>query len=94
MDTPIFFCLLIDESNDRGVEAKYLVILLRFFDPTVMKSVTRFIDLPTTNNGTAAAIFEKVDECLTSRQLPYTSTSSVSIVIHANANVLSRRATH
>ena len=29
---PVYFGLLIDESNDRGVEAKDLVVLLRFFD--------------------------------------------------------------
>ena len=33
--TPIFFSLLVDESNDRGVEAKDLVVLLRFFDPSL-----------------------------------------------------------
>ena len=62
--TPIFFSLLVDESNDRGVEAKDLVVLLRFFDPSAMKAVTRFVDLPTANDGSAAAIFAKIDECL------------------------------
>ena len=69
--TPIFFSLLVDESNDRGVEAKDLVVLLRFFDPSAMKAVTRFIDLPTSNDGSAAAIFAKMDECLVSRGLTY-----------------------
>ena len=58
--------LLVDESNDRGVEAKALVVLLRYFNPSVMKAVTRFIDLLTANDGSAAAIFTKIDECLTS----------------------------
>ena len=62
--TPIFFSLLVDESNDRGVEAKDLVVLLRFFDPSAMKAVTRFVDLPTANDGSATAIFAKIDECL------------------------------
>ena len=31
-DIPVYFSLLVDESNDRGVEAKDLVVLLRFFD--------------------------------------------------------------
>ena len=39
-DLPIFFRLLIDESNDHGVETEHLVVLLRFFDPRVMKAVT------------------------------------------------------
>ena len=70
-DIPVYFSLLIDESNDRGVEAKDLVLLLRFFDTSVMKAVTRFIDLPTANDGTAAASFAKIDESLVSRGLQY-----------------------
>ena len=70
-DPPIYFSLLINESNDCGVDAKDLVVLVRSFDPTVMKAVTRFIDLPTANNDTAAAIFAKVDECLSACQLPH-----------------------
>ena len=31
-----------------------------------MKAVTRFIDLPTANDGTAAEDFAKIDECLAS----------------------------
>ena len=69
--TPVNYSLLVDESNDRGVDAKDLVVLLRFFDPSAMKAVTRFIDLPTANDGTAAAIFMKIDECLMSRGLVY-----------------------
>ena len=69
--TPVYYSLLVDESNDRGVNAKDLVVLLRFFDPSAMKAVTRFIDLPTANDGTAAAIFMKIDECLMSRGLVY-----------------------
>ena len=69
--TPIYYSLLIDESNDREVEAKDLVIMLRFFDSRLMKAVTRFLDLPTANIGTAAGIFAKVDESLLSRGLSY-----------------------
>lgn len=68
---PVYYSLLIDESNDRGVEAKDLVIMLRFFDNSVMMAVTRFFDLPTANIGTAAAIFAKVDESLMSGGLSY-----------------------
>ena len=35
--TPVFFSHLVDESNDRGVNEKYLVVLVRFFDSTVMR---------------------------------------------------------
>ena len=58
---PVYFSLLIDESNDRGVEVKDLVMLLRFFDISIMKAVTRFFDLPTSNNGTAAAILVDIN---------------------------------
>ena len=58
---PVYYSLLVDESNDRGVDAKDQVVLLRFFVPSAMKAVTRFIDLPTANDGTAAAIFMKID---------------------------------
>ena len=32
-----FYSLLIDESNDHGDEAKDLVVLIRFLDPTLLK---------------------------------------------------------
>ena len=70
-DTPVYFSLLVDESNYRGVEAKDLVVLLRFFDSSVMKAVTRFVDLPTANDGRALAIFTEIDQCLVSRGLKY-----------------------
>ena len=57
---PVFFSLLVDESNDRGVEVEDLVVLVRLFDFKKMKAVTHFIDLPSVTNGTAAAIFLKL----------------------------------
>ena len=68
---PVFFSILVDESNDCRVEAKDLVVLVRFFDTTVMRAVTRFLYLPTTNDGTAAAIFEKIDQILMFRGIKY-----------------------
>ncbi len=56
-----------DKSNDRGVKAKDLVVLLKILRSHVMRAVTRFIDLPTANDGKAAAIFAKIEESLTSR---------------------------
>ena len=69
--SPVSYSLLIDESNDRGVEAKDMVILVRFFDHRVMRAITRFVSLPTANDGTAAAIFAKLDDCLRESGLPY-----------------------
>ena len=67
----VFFSLMVDESNDRGVEAKDLAILVRFFDLNIMRTVTRFLGLPTANDGSAYAIFQKIDECLSSCGLQY-----------------------
>ena len=69
----VYYSLLVDESNDRGVEAKDLVIMLRFFDNSIMRAVTRFLALPTANDGTAAKIFEKIDQCLQSHGLSYSN---------------------
>ena len=68
---PVFFSILVDESNYCCVEAKDLVVLVRFFDTTVMTAVTCFLYLPTANDGTAAAIFEKIDETLMSSEIKY-----------------------
>ena len=54
----MYFSLLVDESNDRRVEVKDLVVLLRFFDKTSMRAVTRFIDLPSVTGGSASAIYQ------------------------------------
>ena len=37
----------------------------------MMRAVTRFLDLPTANHGTAAAIFEKIDQTLISQGIKY-----------------------
>ena len=54
---PVNFSLLIDESNERGVEAKERVLII-FFYYSAMKTVTEFIDLLTAYVGTAAAFFQ------------------------------------
>ena len=63
------YLLMIDESNDRGGE-KLLAILVCVFDDAVGTAVTRLIDIPACNVSTAAAIYEKIIECVAaSRQL-------------------------
>ena len=57
------YSLMIDESNDRGSD-KLLVILVRVFDDSLGKAVTRLIDIPVCNVSTAAAIYDKMLECL------------------------------
>ena len=46
-----------------------MVIFVRFFDHRVMWAATRFVALPTANDGTAA-IFAKLDDCLRNSGLP------------------------
>ena len=70
-DTPVYFSLLVDESNDRGVEVKDLVLLLRFFDTALMRAVTRFIDLPSVTDGSASAIFSTINDLLVRLGLKY-----------------------
>ena len=60
----MYFSLLVEKSNDRGVEVKDLVLFLRFFDTTLMRAVTRFIDLPSVTDGSASAIFATINDCL------------------------------
>ena len=67
----MYFSLLVDESNDRGVQVKDLLLLLNFFDTTLVRTITRFIDLPSVTDGSAAAVFAKINECLVSRGLKY-----------------------
>ena len=46
-------------------------MLLRFFDTTLMRAVTRFIDLPPVTDGSASAIFTTINDCLVRRGLKY-----------------------
>ena len=52
------------------MEAKDLDVLLRFFDTSMMRAVTHFVDLPTANDGTVSAIFDNIDHCLMSQFMP------------------------
>ena len=67
----VYHSLLVDESNDCGVVAKDLVVLVRFFNVSIMTAVTCLIGLPTANDSTTAAIFTEIDKCLTSRGFSY-----------------------
>ena len=58
------FGLLCDESTTLQKE-KELVILARLYDEDSLEVVTKFIDLPVCNVGTADSIFEKLATSLT-----------------------------
>lgn len=54
------FGLLCDESNTIQKE-KELVILARIYDEDSLEIVTKFVDMPVCNIGTADSIFEKLE---------------------------------
>lgn len=56
------FGLLCDESNNMQTE-KELVILARVYDES-LEVVTKFIDMPVCNVGTAENIYEKLETSL------------------------------
>ena len=68
---------MIDESNDRNL-SKRLVILAHFFEGDCKKTVqgfegdcTRLLDLPALTSGTAAGIFEAVENVITTSNIPW-----------------------
>ena len=72
------FTLMIDESNDRN-STKRLVILAHFFEGDCTKSM--LLDLPALTSGTAAGIFEAVENVITTSNI-----SSLNVVGLASNN--------
>lgn len=58
-----FFTILCDESNDRGTD-KCFAILVRIFEEESMSVKTRFLDMPIVNIGTGANLYMALDKCL------------------------------
>ena len=57
------FSILCNESNDRGAE-KCFAILVRVFDEISKKARTFFLDMPIVNIGTGENLFNVLDKCL------------------------------
>ena len=83
------YSLMIDESNDRGGD-KLLVILIRVFDDAVGTAVTRLIDIPICNVSTAAAIYDKMIECLEYVTSHYFNVSSFVFSLSLSEHILVR----
>ena len=67
------FSLLVDGSNDTGVE-KLNPLTVKVFDITRQQVVTHSLDMCTTSGrdcGTSAAIFSKIDSVLTRYNIPW-----------------------
>ncbi|XP_078315534.1 SCAN domain-containing protein 3-like [Crassostrea virginica] len=64
------FTLLCDESNDRGAD-KCFAVLVRIFEEESRSVKTRFIDMPVVNVGTGANLYAALDKILRTRDIPW-----------------------
>ena len=58
-------------DEDSNTEDKHLAILVRLWDDELGKPVTRFLDMPVCNIGTAATLFERINASLEERSVPW-----------------------
>ena len=63
------FSILCDEGTDH--DDKNFAILVRLWDDQLCKPVTRFLDMPVCNIGTAEKLFEAIDTALNVRNIPW-----------------------
>jgi hypothetical protein len=85
------FSLAIDESNDRNCD-KSLAILVRYFTE---KSETRFLAMPVCNIGTAANIFEHLQQVFVDNNIPWSNlvsfmSDNCSVMTGRNNSVVTR----
>ena len=88
------FSLMIDESNNKGCD-KDLVILVRLFDKELGRAVTRFVDMPVCNDGTAEGIFAAVNKVFEQKNIPWSNvmafaSDNCSVMKGKHNSVLSR----
>ena len=84
----VFFSIATDGSNDTGLE-KMNPVTVRLFDVNRNKIVTQFLDMCLTKGpdaGTAEAIFQKLDGCLTKYSIPWKNCKGFS-VDNTNVNI-------
>ena len=58
------FCLMVDESNDKG-DDKCMVVLVRIYDKHIDKVTTKFLGIPICNYSTAEDLFTCIDKMFT-----------------------------
>lgn len=88
------FCIMIDESNDKG-DDKCMVILVRIFDTNTASITTKFIGIPICNFSTAADLFEKLNTLFKERDIPWENcigyiSDNANVMIGKKNSVLSR----
>lgn len=66
------FTILCDESNDFGSD-KNFVILVKFFCDNLGHTVTRFLNMPVVNIGTAENLFKALEEIIEVKKIPWSN---------------------
>ena len=64
------FSIMCDGGNDQ-FEKKYFGIMVRYWDETCGKVVTRFLDMPVCNIATSQLLFNALEEVLMKRAIPW-----------------------
>lgn len=82
-----------DEGSD--TDDKNFAILVRLWDENVGKPVTRFLDRPICNIGTADKLFEAIDTALDERKIPWSNvvgfeSDTANVMVGKHNSVLSR----
>ena len=88
------FSILCDESNDRSA-SKCFVLLVRIYDKDMQSVVTRFLDMPIVNIGTACNLFDAIDKCFSLHKIPWENvigfmSDNCSVMKGRNNSVVSR----
>ena len=87
------FSVLCDEGSD--TDDKNFAILVRLWDENVGKPVTRFLDMPICNIGTADKLFEAIDTALDERKILWSNvvgfeSDTANVMVGKHNSVLSR----
>ena len=88
------FSILCDEGSDN--EDKNFAILVRLWDDKLGKPVTRFLDMPVCNIGTADKLFDALDEVLEKKnKIPWSNvvgfeSDTTNVMVGKHNSVLSR----
>ena len=87
------FSILCDEGTDH--DDKNFAILVRLWDDQLCKPVTRFLDMPVCNIGTAEKLFEAIDTALNVRNIPWSNvvgfeSDTTNVMIGKHNSILSR----
>ena len=86
------FSILCDEGSNK--DDKNFAILIRLWDDLLGKPVTRFLDMPVCNIGTANILFEAIERALDERNIPWSNvvgfeSDTANVMIGKHNSVLS-----